>query len=106
MTGGGREIRREIPGIIYRFEMRRGCQHVRCVCVGCRSLLRALQQPQRTDFPVCQVLDSATVNVESLDGNFLSFRAVTTSYVSNNNGCTRGTESYSQNSHAVLSQKC
>lgn len=56
-----REIRREIPGIIYRFEMSRGCQHARCVsecvCWLSESIKGALQQPQRTDFPVCQELD-------------------------------------------------
>lgn len=30
---GSGEIRRQIPGTIYRFEMSRGCQHVKCVSV-------------------------------------------------------------------------
>lgn len=46
------------------------------VCVGCQSLLREHRNSHRgqTSLSVkCGTNNSTTVNVESLDGNFLSF---------------------------------
>lgn len=58
---GRRAISRHIPGIIYRSEKSSGCQHARgvcvCVCWLSEPVKTALQQQQRTDFPVCQALD-------------------------------------------------
>lgn len=47
-----------------------------CVCVGCQSLLKEHCNSHRgqTSLSVkCSTNNQNTVNVESLDGNFLSF---------------------------------